>query len=41
MEAIVEFLGSITDSEGTVRWLVIALAAVTVTVFGMGISFLL
>lgn len=41
MEAIVQFLSSLTDSEGTVRWLVIALAAGTVTVFGMGISFLL
>lgn len=41
MEAIVQFLSSLTDSEGTVRWIVIALAAVTVTVFGMGISSLL
>ena len=41
MEVIVQFLTTFIDSEGTVRWVVIALAAATVTVFGMGISFLL
>ena len=38
MEAIVQFLSTILDNESAVRWAVIALAAVTVTVFGMGIS---
>jgi tight adherence protein C len=41
MEVIVQFLSSLTDSDGTVRWFVIALAAGTVTVFGMGVASLL
>ena len=41
MEAIVEFLSSFIESEGIVRWVVIALAAAAVTVFGLGVTFLL
>jgi len=40
MEAIVEFLRTLTDDPTTLRLLVIALAAGAVTVFGLGIAFL-
>lgn len=40
MEATIQFLYSILDTEGALRWAVIGLAAVSVTIFGLGISFL-